>query len=321
MFVHWGAYSVHGWEPSWPLVGGIRCFPCCQDFPSRRTTAALAAFDPPVGAAREWMRLARRCGMRYAVLTTKHHDGFALFPSAHCVVRRGVGSGPRRRVRGGGACRRAPRRALLLAARLAPRGLPAWRDDMRPYAFVANPRSEPARWQRFLADLRGQLTDLLGRYGPIDVLWFDGGWERTPEEWGAAELESLVRRLQPDLLINDRLPGVPGDYETPEQSVPAEPPARRWETCLTLGRSWGNPPGDVERKSAREVVTAARRGGGEGRQPARQRLTRRGGRIPAWQRERLETIGGWVERHAEALFGTTIGLAPWQVLRPEHAAG
>src|SRR4029077_9125602 len=79
MFVHFGAYSMHGWEPSWPLVGGIACFPHCQDLSVAEYYRDLLAFDPEPGAAREWLRLARRCGMRYAVLTTRHHDGFALF--------------------------------------------------------------------------------------------------------------------------------------------------------------------------------------------------------------------------------------------------
>jgi alpha-L-fucosidase len=192
MFVHWGPYSVRGWEPSWPLVGGIRCFPCCQDLTVAEYHAGLAAFDPPVGAPREWMRLARRCGMRYAVLTAKHHDRFALFPSAHAAY----GVAPGRDLVGEfvAAARDEELRVGLyfsLPDWHHP-AYPAWRDDMRPYAFVANPRSAPAQWQRFLADLRGQVVDLLGRYGPIDVLWFDGGWERTPE----AALDPLVTVLE-----------------------------------------------------------------------------------------------------------------------------
>ena len=80
LFVHWGPYSRHGWEPSWPLVGGIAAFPYCQDVPVATYYADALRFAPPPGAPREWMRLARRAGMTYAVLTTKHHDGFTLFP-------------------------------------------------------------------------------------------------------------------------------------------------------------------------------------------------------------------------------------------------
>jgi len=85
LFVHWGAFSLHGREPSWPLVGGLTCFPHCADLTVAEYYRDLLAFDPEPGAARDWLRLARRCGMRYAVLTTKHHDGFALFTSAHAA--------------------------------------------------------------------------------------------------------------------------------------------------------------------------------------------------------------------------------------------
>ena len=87
----------------------------------------------------------------------------------------------------------------------------------------------------------GQVRELLTDYGPIDLIWFDGGWERTPDEWRAAELHAMIRELQPEIVINDRLPGF-GDYDTPEQFVPAQPPARPWEVCMTINESWGYNP-------------------------------------------------------------------------------
>jgi alpha-L-fucosidase len=321
MFVHFGAYSARGWEPSWPLVGGIRCFPHCQDLSVAEYYGAAAGFVPPRGAAREWMRAARRWGMRYAVLTTKHHDGFALFRSAHASY--GVGDGHDVVAEFVEAARAEGLRVGLyfsLPDWHHP-DYPAWTDDMRPYAFVANPRAEPARWERFLADLRGQLTDLLTRYGRIDALWFDGGWERTPDEWRATEIEALVRRLQPDIVMNDRLPGVGGDYETPEQSVPAEPPSRAWETCLTLGRSWGNPPDDADRKSARELAITLAEVAGKGGNLLVNVSPDGAGRIPDWQRERLDAVGAWLARHGEAVFDTTAGLPPGQFYGPSTRRG
>src|SRR5262245_51063641 len=85
LFVHWRACSPHGPEPSWPLVGRLPCLPHCEDLSVADYYRDLLAFAPPPGAPREWMRLARRCGMRYAVVTTKHHDGFALFRSPHAA--------------------------------------------------------------------------------------------------------------------------------------------------------------------------------------------------------------------------------------------
>ena len=81
MFIHWGHVSQQGWELSWPLVGGLKVFPACQDVPAATYHASARTFCPRPNSAREWMAQARRAGMRYAVFTTKHHDGFAMFPT------------------------------------------------------------------------------------------------------------------------------------------------------------------------------------------------------------------------------------------------
>ena len=82
LFVHWGHGSTQGWELSWPLVGGAPNLHRCQDVPADTYHANARGFAPAKGAAREWLAAAKRCGMRYAVLTTKHHDGFTLWPSS-----------------------------------------------------------------------------------------------------------------------------------------------------------------------------------------------------------------------------------------------
>src|SRR5208282_4889785 len=114
---------------------------------------------------------------------------------------------------------------------------PAFTDADRPYQWGTWRRSTPQQWQRFLRAMFGQMRELLTNYGQIDLLWFDGGWERTPEEWQSAEFERMIRSLQPDVLINDRLPGF-GDFKTPEQAVPPIAPPQAWETCLTINHSW-----------------------------------------------------------------------------------
>lgn len=316
MFVHWGAYSARDWEPSWPLVGGNPAFPYCQDVTVDEYYAAVREWSPAPGAAREWVRLARECGMTYAVLTTKHHDGVCLFPwdgaGALSVTQLGIGHD----VVGEfvAACREEGVRVGLyysLSDWHHP-DYPAFTDAMRPYPMIAYPRPEPERWSRYLETLRAHLDHLLTAYGPIDVLWFDGGWERFPQEWDSPALEAFIRERAPHIVINDRLPGV-GDYRTPEQSVPHDSAHEAWETCLTMGHSWGNTPGDeAEHKSVpellRTLLRVAARGGNlllnvspDGR-----------GDVPMWQRDRLTTIGEWLALHGDAIHGTTAGLAPWQ---------
>jgi alpha-L-fucosidase len=259
--------------------------------------------------------------MQYAVLTTRHHDGYTLFPSPHAsrgvadhlpgrdLVREFVDAARAEQLRVG---------FYLSLPDWYHDGYPRWTDEMRPYGF-AYPRAAPDDWQRFRASLRGQLTQLLSDYGPIDVLWFDGGWERTEDEWGAGELEELIYGLQPDIVLNDRLPGVAG-YPTPEQSVAYPPPPEAWETCLTMGESWGPSATDTARKDPLEllgILAEVASGGGN----LLLNVSPDGeGEIPPWQAERLEVIAGWMDQHAPAILATEpSGLEPWQHFGPTTA--
>ncbi len=323
LFVHWGPYSLHGWEPSWPLVGGLPAFPYCQDLPVDTYYRDALRFAPPPNAPRAWMRLARRCGMTYAVLTTKHHDGFTLFPRAGSDFGVGQADGGHDLVREFVTAARAEGLRVGLYFSLSDwhhPDYPAFRDAMRPYPALAYPRPEPVRWTRFLDAMRAQLRHLLTAYGTIDLLWFDGGWERTMEEWGARELEVMIRTLQPDIVLNDRLPGV-GDYDTPEQSVPLAPPTRAWETCMTMNHSWGNVDADREWKSTRYLLTVLAEVAGGGGNLLLNVSPDGQGRLPAWQAERLESLAAWMARHADAIGGCTRGLEPWQFYGPTTRSG
>jgi alpha-L-fucosidase len=233
LFVHWGPYARRGWEASWPLVGGNPALPHCVDVPVETYHAAAHEFDPRPGSPRQWLDLARRAGMRYAVMTAKHHDGFALFPtkhSDHSISATPYAGDPVREFVE--ATRDAGLRVglyLSLSDWHHP-DYPAFRDSDKPYGLRGLPRPSAAGWQRYLGFLFAQVRELLTGYGRIDLLWFDGGWERFFGQWRALELERLVRELQPGILLNDRLPGV-GDFATPEQFVPPRPPPGRWETC------------------------------------------------------------------------------------------
>ncbi|MEW6269627.1 MAG: alpha-L-fucosidase [Thermodesulfobacteriota bacterium] len=323
MFVHWGHASARGLELSWPLVGGTRALPHCQDVPAAEYHAGAESFAPRKGAAREWLAHAKRAGMRYAVLTAKHHDGFALFDTRH-----GTFSSMHAPYRGDVV------REYVEAARDA--GLrvglyfslcdwhhpdyPAFADEHRPYRFGMVPRPTDEQWRRYLDVLFGQIRELLTGYGRIDLLWFDGGWERSAEQWRSGELEAMIRSLQPDILINDRLPGA-GDYETPEQFVPAVAPARRWETCLTMNESWGHVPSDDERKSARQLVHTLCEVAGRGGNLLLNVSPAGDGSLPGWQAERLDALAGWMAKHADAIHDTRPGLEPWQFYGPTTRRG
>lgn len=326
LFVHWGPYSKARLEPSWPLVGGIAPLPFCQSLTVGEYEKATSGWAPPKGAPQRWAEMASAAGADYAVLTTKHHDGFTLFPSAfghHGIQQTAPG---RDLVGEFVTAMREAEIAVGLYFSLPDwhhRAYPAFTDEMRPYPAIAYPRPEPEVWEAFLADQRGQLTELLTRYGKIDLLWFDGGWERSAEEWRAGELERLIRELQPDIRLNDRCPGIAG-YPSMlhEGVVPFGGGEGSWEACLPLDDSWGALELDANRKSLSELVgllseTAATDG----------RLLVNvaplgDGTIVDWQQDLLAGLASWTARNGRAIRAhRATDLAPGQFYGPVTRSG
>ncbi len=165
-----------------------------------------------------------------------------------------------------------------------------------------------------------QVRELLTDYGKIDVIWFDGGWERSIAQWRSKELEEMVRTLQPVILINDRLPGC-GDYETPEQFVPPLPLARAWETCMTINESWGYNPSDTRFKPARQLIHTLCEVAGRGGNFLLNVGPKGDGTLPVELTERLEVIERWMSRHGESIVGTAPALEPWQFYGPSTRRG
>jgi alpha-L-fucosidase len=165
-----------------------------------------------------------------------------------------------------------------------------------------------------------QIRELLTSYGQIDVLWFDGGWERNAEQWKSEELEAMIRSLQPGIIINDRLPGA-GDYETPEQFVPAKPPARTWETCMTMNESWAYNPVDTKWKSPRRLIHTLCEVAGRGGNLLLNVGPMGDGALTTETSGRLDAIETWMARNGESIIGTAPGLEPWQHYGPSTRRG
>jgi alpha-L-fucosidase len=318
LFVHWGHYAAAGWEASWPLVGGVATLPRGQQLKVSEYHANARNFCPQDEAPEIWIRAAARAGARYAVMTTRHHDGFAMWPTDTSEY--GIGLGGYKGDPVGefvSACRDHGLRVGLYYS--LPdwhhQDYPAFRERDKPYVFGRYPEATPEQWQRYLAYVEAQLTELLTRYGQIDILWFDGGWERTPEQWQCDHIERTVRQLQPGILINDRLPGR-GDYATPEQFIPPRPPDGPWETCLTMNESWGFNPGDTHYKSATSLIHTLCEVAGRGGNLLLNVSPDGAGNLPIPQQEHLVSIAAWTSTHGEAIFGTRPGLEPWQFYGP-----
>jgi alpha-L-fucosidase len=323
MFIHWAPASQRGWELSWPLVGGSSALPGGQSIGVEEYHSTAKTFNPVNFDARDIARRAKRAGMQYGVLITKHHDGYAMFHTRESDY--GIEHSPYRKdiVRAYADAFRAEGLKVGFYFSLIDwhhADYPAFTDADKPYRFGKWRRSTPEQWDRFLKVMFGQLRELLSNYGKIDVLWFDGGWERSAEEWHSAELVKMIRELQPEILINDRIPGF-GDYVTPEQAIPASAPKGPWETCLTINDSWGYNPSDRKLKSPRYLLHALCEVAGKGGNLLLNISPMGDGAIPPEQIDRLEVFADWMTRHQESIVGTTAGLEPWQFYGPSTRRG
>lgn len=312
IFIHWGIYAVDGVPESWSFYDGTLTH---EQYMKQLDGFTASAYDP--GA---WASLFARAGARYAVLTAKHHDGVALWDtqlSDLSVVRRTPAG--RDLIAGYADALRAdglrvglyfshldwshPDYASVRSADPAR----AARDQNRFSAPLEGP-DDPAAWERFIAFYHGQVRELVASFRP-DLLWFDGDWERTEEQWRIAELAAMIRSLAPDTVLNARMFSF-GDYATPEQGVPIVAPDGPWELCLTMNNSWGYQHRDTANKSVGQLVRYFAETIGAGGNLLLDVGPREDGTITAAQADRLIGLGDWIAPHAEAVYGTGAGLPP-----------
>ncbi|MFG2518002.1 alpha-L-fucosidase [Streptomyces sp. NPDC048527] len=309
VFLHWGIYSVDGVAESWSFFDGQVPY---DTYMAQLDGFAAQNWDPDA-----WADLFVEAGAAYAVLTAKHHDGVALWdtrandlsvvkstPAARDLITPYVDALRRRGLKVG-----------LYYSHLdwSHPGYAAIRPDGQdpddrgnPYSMPAVGDESPERWDAFLAFHRAQVRELLELFQP-DLLWFDGEWERSPEQWRMAELAELIKELSPHTVVNGRLTGH-GDYATPEQGVPVEPPKGPWELCLTVNDSWGHQPQDDHHKSPRQLVRVFAETVGGGGNLLLAVGPKADGTIPPEQAERLEALGGWIAGHRTAVRDTVRGL-------------
>jgi N-acetyl-beta-hexosaminidase/alpha-L-fucosidase len=336
LLMHWGAYSQWGIVESWsicpedegwtqrrgPYSATYKGY--VQAYQNLQTTFNPTRFDPA-----KWAAAAKEAGMKYVVFTTKHHDGFCMFDtkqtdykitSAQCPF----SSDPRSNVTKGifDAFRSAD---FMVGAYFSK---PDWHSENYWWPYFPpkdrnvnyNPAKYPDRWRAFKQYTYNQIGELMTGYGPVDLLWLDGGWVRPlstvdpavdwqrgipyDQDIDMAGIAAMARSHQPGLIVVDR--SVPGEYEnytTPEQQVPSHPVDDPWESCITMGNSWSYVPGD-HYKSATELVRLL------------VKIVSRGGNLllnvgPSPQGEwddtvyaRLKEIGAWLKVNGEGIYGS-----------------
>jgi alpha-L-fucosidase len=297
IFIHWGIYSAKGTDESWAFynrkVGYAEYMKQLEGF-------AASKYDPA-----GWADLIQRSGAKYAVITTKHHDGVAMYGTRRNVRNVSSASGRdlvsplfvelrKRKVKCG---------AYYSLIDWSDNDYPAFTKDSTRYAV----KDDPMRWQRFRDFFQGQINEISSQLKP-DLWWFDGDWEHSAEEWEAAKVRRMILEKNPRAIINGRLQGY-GDYATPEQNIPIETPkAPAWELCMTLGEQWGWQPYDTNYKSTHDLIHIFADVIGHGGNLLLGIGPKEDGTFTQGQVSRLEDLGKWTSKHAEAIYGTRAGL-------------
>ncbi len=297
MFIHWGIYAVPA-DGEWHMT--------TAHVPKDQYEKYAAQFDPEKFDAAKWVRTAKDAGMKYLVITSKHHDGFCMFKTDatdyDVVDATPWHHDPLKDL--AEQCRQQGIRFCVYYSIMDwhhPDQAPAKPDPVHP---EYNPtKIRPGRKDDYTQYMKTQLHELITQYHPA-VLWFDGGW---PDWWTATDGRALyawLREQDPELIVNNRVTGA-GDYGTPEQSIPATGLKEDWETCMTINGSWGYNAGDHNFKSTqtllRNLIDIASKGGNY--------LLNVGptaeGIIPQPEVDRLEAMGQWLKKNGAAIYGTT----------------
>ncbi len=305
MFIHWGPVSLTGQELSWSRANSNTNCPNNGPIPPDVYDNLYKEFNPINFNADEWVHIAKSAGMKYMVLTARHADGFLLWHSKADGYN--IGATPFHRDVCAELAQAAHQQNEKIGWYFSPMD---WRD----------PDCRSTNNDRFVAKNHAELHELLSDYGKICLLWFDS--DGLPGMWDPTNTYALVRNLQPQILINNRLQMstheqwvhqgqlLPNeDYYTPEQRIGAYDDQTPWETCMTLGTQWSWKPGD-KIKSAGEVLRIlAQCAGGDGNL-----LLDVGpmpdGRIEPRQVEVLRRVGAWLDDNGESIYGTRGG--PWK---------
>ncbi|MCC3372607.1 alpha-L-fucosidase [Cohnella sp. REN36] len=264
LFIHWGLYAIPArgeWVRGNERMSREQYMRYFEEFDAAR-------YDP-----KAWAKAAKQAGQRYAVLTTKHHDGFCLFDSKLTDFKATNTPAGRDLVREYVDAFRAEGIAVGLYYSLID-----WHHDDYPgYGDKAHPdrdneaaKDKPIQFDRYLDYMHGQVEELLTLYGKIDIMWFDFSYDdMTGEKWRATELIRKIRSIQPDIVIDNRLGGhiraaepeeYAGDFFSPEQIIPpggivdVNGKSIPWEACITLNDNWGYHSEDRNYKSAKQVV-------------------------------------------------------------------
>ncbi|MDD4969099.1 MAG: alpha-L-fucosidase [Paludibacter sp.] len=321
MFIHFGAYAVPS-RGEWVKSN--------ERLTTEQYQKYIDSFNPVDFDARKWAKTAKAAGMKYAVLTAKHHDGFCMFDSKLTDYKLSNQFGGRDLVREFLDAFRAEGLKVGLYYSIID-----W--NHKDYPNVGNhPQRDDKdygkrtfNWDNYLKYMHGQVEELVKNYGKIDIMWFDYSFgEYSGEKWKAKELVKMIRKYQPEIILDNRLENNEGssskqrtiselgDFETPEQGIPDVPLTDKygnsipWETCMTMNTSWGYNESDKNWKSPELIVNClvncvSKNGNlllNVGPDPK--------GNIPDASIQILSKVGTWMEKNGESIYGCGASAIP-----------
>lgn len=303
MFIHWGLYSIPAgeWNGTRTKIGEtVEWIQSYMKLPVADYRKLAEGFNPTLFDADEFVRTAKDAGMKYIVLTSKHHEGFAMFKSSDPF--NVVDATPYKKDIVGALAEACKKQGMHFGLYYSQA-----QDWNHPGGAACSGHWDPAQdgsFDKYLDEVAvPQINEILTRYQP-EILWWDTPCEMTKER--AAKFSPIVARF-PNLIVNNRLcEGIAGDLETPEQFIPATGfPGRNWESCMTMNTTWGYSSWDHNWKSSevlvRNLIDIASKGGNY--------LLNVGptseGLIPDASIERLKEIGAWLKTNGEAIYGTS----------------
>ena len=296
IFIHWGIYSVDGIDESWSFYNGYISY---DDYMKQLKGFTAKNYNPEY-----WAKLIKESGAKYAVITTKHHDGVALWDTEQSDLNV-VDKAKAKRDLITPFAKAIREKGIKLGLYYS---LLDWSNPNYPN-FTKNEKryeSDEDSWNTFVEFNFGQIEELI-RFTP-DLYWFDGDWEQSAEKWKAKEIRELLFRENPYTIINSRLQGY-GDYSTPEQGVPITIPQNNyWELCMTMNNSWGYQQNDKEYKSVNQIIRIFVDVISMGGNLLLDIGPKADGTIPKEQVEILKGLGRWTTKHQSAIYGTIAGI-------------
>lgn len=299
IFIHWGIYAVNGVSESWSFFNNYLPY---DEYMNQAQGFTASKYDP-----KKWVDLIKESGAKYTVITTKHHDGMALWntkTSTHNVVE----GTPAKRDLIAPFVKEVRKQGLKLGFYYS---LLDWSHNDYPNKTRTETRysikEDPQRWNRFVQFNFAQLSELNKTWKP-DLYWFDGDWEQSAESWDSKGIINLLRSTNPKVIVNSRIQGY-GDYATPEQGVPVvRPKDSHWELCMTMNDSWGYQHADTNYKSPfillRTFVDCLSMGGNLLMDIG----PKEDGTIADEQVAILKEFGRWTKKHKEAIYNTRAGI-------------